>query len=121
MGLSVEGICVHGMISVLLEPVFQSEPLLSYQWVNDQLNVERSKNTLDFKPDFVVFASQSSRKFNIGVSEIKSPINATSNNEGESDLLNLGREMKQMFSAEGFALRQQQIYSSLKEQSLLCN
>lgn len=51
-----------------------------------------------YKPDFVVFLQHSKDKYDIGVSKIKPPSNSSSNNNGESDKVKLGKEMAWMLN-----------------------
>ncbi|KAI7885887.1 hypothetical protein K492DRAFT_141207 [Lichtheimia hyalospora FSU 10163] len=98
MDISLEDTFVHGVVGVLLESVFQPEPLLSYQWANGQLGVKRKRDASKLKPDFIVFGTPTSRKFNVGVAEVKPPGCANLSNDGESDLVKLGREMQYMLN-----------------------
>ncbi|CDH49760.1 predicted protein [Lichtheimia corymbifera JMRC:FSU:9682] len=93
---SLEDTFAHGVIGIILESVFQAEPLLSYKWANGQLGAKRKREAATFKPDFIVFVTQSSKQFNVGAAEIKPPGKANSTNNGESDRVKLGHEMKAM-------------------------
>ncbi|KAI8140361.1 hypothetical protein BJV82DRAFT_671789 [Fennellomyces sp. T-0311] len=65
--LRLKGSYAHGIVAILLESIFQSEPLLSYQWANGRLGGKRKIADSCFKPDFVVYVTQSSNRYDVGV------------------------------------------------------
>lgn len=42
--IKLEDSCVHAIISTILESVFQTDPIWSYQWANGYLNESTKKN-----------------------------------------------------------------------------
>ncbi|KAI8890581.1 hypothetical protein K501DRAFT_168684 [Backusella circina FSU 941] len=90
---NVEDSYAHNIISALFDSVFRSDPILSYQWANGFL-----RKSSQYKPDFVVFVQHSKDRYDIGVSEIKSPSNSNCNNNGVSDTVKIGKEMAWMLN-----------------------
>lgn len=56
------------------------------------------RGSSQYKPDFVVFLQHSKDRYDIGVPEIKPPSNSSSNNNGESDKVKIGKEMAWMLN-----------------------
>ncbi|KAI8645724.1 hypothetical protein BD408DRAFT_429425 [Parasitella parasitica] len=85
---NVEDSYAHNIISALFDSVFRSDPILSCQWANGFLH-----GSSQYKPDFVVFVKHSKDRYDIGVSEIKPPSKSNCNNNSESDMVKIGKEM----------------------------
>ncbi|KAF7727399.1 hypothetical protein EC973_007563 [Apophysomyces ossiformis] len=77
-------------------------------WSNELSEGERSvggkrrasdQDNPHFKPDFIVFTTHSRDRYDLAVSEVKPPSNATGNNVAESDLVKIGKEMAWMLNA----------------------
>ncbi|CAO3610145.1 unnamed protein product [Mucor hiemalis] len=90
--IKLEDSYVHAIISIILESVFQPDPIWSYQWANGYLN-----ESSIYKPDFLLFVNHSKERYNLLISEVKPPSNANGN-ATESDMVKLGKQMAWMLN-----------------------